>query len=105
MTSYAPRVEVSAETGYGAAIRGDAELLQNAIRDSVTTSPEAFLKTVADVNLLSIEYWEKEIDKSTWAVIQRGEEVVGIAVAKRPDREIDTDIDPEKARFIESVWI
>jgi ribosomal protein S18 acetylase RimI-like enzyme len=105
MTGYAPRAEISAEIGYSCVLRDDAQLLQNAIRDSVSTSPEAFLKTVADVNLFPIEYWKKEIDNSTWVVIQRDEEVVGIAVAKRPDHEIDTDIDPEKARFIESVWI
>ncbi len=104
MTSYAPRAENSGETGHRPAF-SDAQILQKAIWESISTSPEAFLKTVDDVDERSIDYWEKEIDTSTWAVIQRGEEVVGIAVARFPDREIDTDIDPAAARFIESVWI
>ncbi len=104
MTSYAPRAENSGETGHRPAF-SDAQILQKAIWESIFTSPEAFLKTVDDVDERSIDYWEKEIDTSTWAVIQRGEEVVGIAVARFPDREIDTDIDPAAARFIESVWI
>ena len=104
MTSYAPRAENSGETEHRPAL-SDAQILQKAIWESIFTSPEAFLKTVDDVDERSIDYWEKEIDTSTWAVIQRGEEVVGIAVARFPDREIDTDIDPAAARFIESVWI
>ena len=83
----------------------DAEILQEAIRESVSTSPEAFLKTVDDVDGLSIDYWKKEIVSSTWVVIQRGEKVVGIAVSRWPDREMDNDLDPNEARFIESVWI
>lgn len=94
----------SAETGQQPALP-DAEILRKAIRESIATSPEAFLKTVDDVDERPVDYWEKQIDTSTWAVIQRGEDVVGIAVARRPDREIDTDIDPATARFIESVWI
>jgi ribosomal protein S18 acetylase RimI-like enzyme len=104
MTSYAPGAENSAETGYQPAL-SDAEILQKAIWESVLTSPEAFLKTVDDVDERSVDYWEKEINTSTWAVVQRGEEVVGIAVARFPDREMDTEIDPDTARFIESVWI
>jgi ribosomal protein S18 acetylase RimI-like enzyme len=104
MTNHAPGAENSAETGHRPALR-DAQILQKAIRESISTSPEAFLKTVDDVDETSIDYWEKEIDTSTWAVIQRGEEVVGIAVARWPDREMDTGIDPTMARFIESVWI
>jgi ribosomal protein S18 acetylase RimI-like enzyme len=84
---------------------GDARILQKAIRDSVSTSPEAFLKTVDDVDELELDYWEKEIYSSTWAVIERGQEVVGIAVARWPHREMDQDIDPKTSRFIESVWI
>src|ERR1700730_11846987 len=104
MTNHAPGAENSSETGHRPTLR-DAQILQKAIRESISTSPEAFLKTVDDVDERSIDYWEKEIDTSTWAVIQRGEAVVGIAVARLPDREMDTDIDPTTARFIESVWI
>lgn len=83
----------------------DAELLQGAIRKSISTSPEAFLKTVDDVDNKSMDYWEKEIDSSTWVVIQRRKEVVGIAVSRWPDYEMDRDVDPATTRFIESVWI
>ena len=55
---------------------------------------------------LPIDYWVKEILSSTWAVIEREEEVLGIAAAKLPHREMDNDIeDHETARFIESLWI
>jgi len=86
-------------------LRRDARTLRKAIRRSVSTSPEAFLKTIDDVNALSIEYLEKDIREAAWVVIQKGKEVVGIAVSRRPHREMDRDIDPEGARFIESVWI
>jgi ribosomal protein S18 acetylase RimI-like enzyme len=104
MTNHARRAENSAETGHRPTLR-DAQILQKAIRESISTSPEAFLKTVDDVDERLIDYWEKEIDTSTWAVVQKGEEVVGIAVARWPDCEMDTDIDPTTTRFIESVWI
>jgi len=93
-----------AETRQGSGLR-DARILQRAICDSVSTSPEAFLKTADDVNEFSLDHWEKEIQSSTWAVIERGQELVGIAVARWPHREMDQDIDPKTSRFIESVWI
>jgi ribosomal protein S18 acetylase RimI-like enzyme len=83
----------------------DAQILKEAIRASISTSPEAFLTTIEDVNRRTSEYWAKEILSSTWAVIQRGDEVVGIAVARWPNLEIDRDIDRARACFIESVWI
>jgi ribosomal protein S18 acetylase RimI-like enzyme len=92
------------ETGERPGLR-DARILEGAIRKSVRTSPEAFLKTVGDVDELPFDHWEREIHSSTWAVIERGQEVVGIAAARLPDREIDKDIDPDTSRFIESVWI
>lgn len=79
--------------------------MQKAIRNSVSTSPEAFLKTLDDVDELQLHYWEKEIDSSTWALIEKGQEVVGTAVARLPHREMDQGIDPDTSRFIESVWI
>jgi ribosomal protein S18 acetylase RimI-like enzyme len=104
MTGHVLGAEGLTETGHGPGHR-DAWILQKAIRDSVATSPEAFLKALEDIDGMAIDYWEKELTKSTWAVIERGEEVVGIAVARLPHREMDSDIDPDTARFIESVWI
>jgi ribosomal protein S18 acetylase RimI-like enzyme len=83
----------------------DARILKKAIRESILTSPGSFLKTVADVDTMGADYWDKEIDTSTWAVIQQFDKVVGIAVARWPDKEIDRDIDQIRVRFIESVWI
>jgi len=104
MTSHAYRAARLFVARHQPALR-DAELLQRAIRKSISTSPEAFLKTVDDVDNKSMDYWEKEIDSSTWVVIQRRREVVGIAVSRWPDYEIDRDVDPTTTRFIESVWI
>ena len=84
----------------------DARILQKAMRKSIDISPDAFLRTVDDVDKKPIGYWVDEILSSTWAVIERGNEVLGIAAAKWPDREMDIDIgNPATARFIESVWI
>lgn len=104
MTSQAYATGRPTDTGHQPAV-SDAALLKETIRQSISTSPEAFLKTVDDVESISIDIWEKEIRSCTWAVIQRGREVVGIAVSRWPDLELDTDIDPAAARFIESVWI
>jgi ribosomal protein S18 acetylase RimI-like enzyme len=104
VTCHAHEPESPTETGRQAGHR-DAQILQEAIRKSVSTSPEAFLKTVTDVDGTSIDNWEKEIASSTWVVIERGEKVVGIAVARQPRHDMDHDVDPNTARFIESVWI
>jgi ribosomal protein S18 acetylase RimI-like enzyme len=106
MMDHALQTGIPVETGQRPTLRDDALILQRAIRYSISTSPGAFLKTVDDVDEKPIDYWEKEILSSTWAVIQRGEEVVGVAAAKWPDREMDSDIeDQATARFVESVWI
>lgn len=100
---------VIAVAGRVAAERGseskDAWILKEAVRQSISTSPGSFLKTVADVDAMSAGYWDKEIKTSTWVVIEQLGEVVGIAVARWPDKEIDDYIDENRARFIESVWI
>lgn len=83
----------------------DEQVLAQAMWESVYTSPEAFLKKLEDIKSREPDYWRKEIDSSTWAVIQRGNQVIGVAVAKWPDQDMDSNIDPTKARFIESVWI
>jgi len=86
-------------------LHNDARILKKAMHESIVTSPGSFLKTVADVDSMSPDYWDREIATSTWVVIQQLDAVVGIAVARRSDREIDCDIDQIRARFIESVWI
>ena len=65
-------------------LREDAKTLRRAICESISTSPEAFLKTVDDVYGMSDDYWEKEIGEATWAVIERAKQVVGIAVSREP---------------------
>ena len=83
----------------------DAWILQKAVRESILTSPGSFLKTVTDVDNTDVGIWDKEISNSTWVVIQKFDKVVGVAVARWPDKEIDRNIDQDGARFIESVWI
>ena len=83
----------------------DAVMLENAMRAALATSPEAFLTTIDDLDDKEADYWESEITSSTWAVIQRGDKVVGFAVARWPNHEMDRDVDPVGSRFIESVWI
>jgi ribosomal protein S18 acetylase RimI-like enzyme len=84
----------------------DAPILKRAVRESILTSPDSFLKTVKDVDRMGPDYWDKEITNSTWVVIEQVDEVVGIAVARWPDQYVDLRIVPtNKARFIESVWI
>ena len=83
----------------------DAVVLEKAMRAAIATSPEAFLTTIDDLDDKEADYWESEITSSTWAVIQRGDKVVGFAVARWPHHEMDRDVDPVAARFIESVWI
>lgn len=83
----------------------DAQILKKVMRESILTSPGSFLKSVADVDTMSEDYWDKEIETSTWAVVQQFDNIVGIAASQWPDKEIDYDIDQLKTRFIESVWI
>lgn len=83
----------------------DAQMLKEAMHEATSTSPEAFLMTIDDIKAKEADYWEREISSSTWAVIQKGDKVVGFAVARWPDGEKDRDVDPAAARFIESVWI
>jgi ribosomal protein S18 acetylase RimI-like enzyme len=86
-------------------IRADAPRLQAAMRAAVSTSPEAFFTTLADLDARPAGCWEREIRTSSWAVLEAGDAVVGIAAAKRPDPVADSGHDPARARFIESVWI
>jgi ribosomal protein S18 acetylase RimI-like enzyme len=83
----------------------DARILKHTVRESILTSPGSFLKTVADVDAMRADYWDKEINTSTWVIMKQFGKVVGIAVARSPDVNKDNDIDPMTTRFIESVWI
>lgn len=106
MTGHSPLAERSLEIMTISALFRDAQILQRAMRKSIAMSPDAFIKTVNDVDEKPIGYWVNEILSSTWAVIEKGEEILGIAAAKYPDRDMDNDIeDQDTARFIESVWI
>jgi ribosomal protein S18 acetylase RimI-like enzyme len=104
MANHALGTDSPSEIGQQPDLR-DAQILVQALRASVITSPDAFSKNLEDVENPELDYWRKEIDSATWAVIQRGEEVIGVAVARRPDLEMDSETDPIRARFIESVWI
>jgi ribosomal protein S18 acetylase RimI-like enzyme len=85
-------------------LHDDASLLKTARLMSVDTSPEAFLKTVADVDNQPDDYWLEEL-KNTWVAIQISKDIVGLAAAKKPHAVDDQGVDPLRARFIESVWI
>jgi ribosomal protein S18 acetylase RimI-like enzyme len=104
MANHASRAEDPIGIGHRPKLQ-DFQILEQAIRESIHTSPGAFLKTIEDVDNRESDYWLKEIGSSTWAVIQRGDEAVGIAVARRPNPEMDSNLDWAEARFIESLWI
>lgn len=87
------------------AIQRDAQRLRRAVRDSVSSSPGAFLATIDDINRKLASDWINEIRSSTWAVVQKGDRILAIAAAKRPDCEEDKGLDPSTVRFIESVWV
>jgi len=82
-------------------LRKDARLLRQAMIRAVRKSPGSFLKTTKEIKRTD---WNHEIRSSTWVVALRGREVVGIACAKRPDAEQDSE-DAETSRYIGSVWI
>lgn len=83
----------------------DARILRRTMREAVSMSPGAFLTTVAEIDARSSDHWEDELRSSTWAVVQRGDEVFGIAAAKLPSDDDGYIRHSQTARFIESVWI
>ncbi len=91
-------------TRIGSALCADAEILNEAMREAVRSSPGSFLKTVEDVEAEQPDYWVNEVRSAKWAIAQRDGEVVGIAASKRPDPVMDPE-DPATARYIESVWV
>lgn len=86
-------------------LQGDARVLYRAIRECIRTSPTAFGMTPEEFRKKSADHWHHEVRTGTWAVIETGAEVIGIAVARHPDPEEDADVNQDRARFIESAWI
>ena len=86
-------------------LQGDARVLYRAIRKSILTSPDAFFMSQKEFGEKSVDYWRHEVQTATWAVIETREEVIGVAAARHPDPDEDTDVDQHRARFIESAWI
>lgn len=84
--------------------RPDWCIVREAILESIATSPDAFLATAGQLKKEPPEYWQGRLESSTWAVVQRGGDVLGIAAAKPPS-EVDVYALEERACFIESVWI
>jgi ribosomal protein S18 acetylase RimI-like enzyme len=79
-------------------------ILRNAVLESVATSPDAFLTKADEIKGKSRAFWKRKLRSSHWAVVQRGDEVLGIAAAKPPGK-IDSYASQGEACFIESVWI
>ncbi len=104
MTEHPRGSEPPAGITAAAALRWDAEMLQEAMRKAIRTSPDSFLMTVEEVKAKPLESWIEEIRSSTWAVAQQNGQVVGIVAGKRPDPAKDVE-DEAVTRYIESVWI
>lgn len=104
MPNHAAGVDSPSQTGNQPDFR-DARILVQALRASVITSPDAFSRSLQDVEEPGLDHWRKEIKRATWAVIERTDEVIGVAVARRPDSQMDKGVDKARARYIESVWI
>jgi ribosomal protein S18 acetylase RimI-like enzyme len=104
MTEYPRGSEPPTGITAASALRWDAEMLQEAMRKAIRTSPESFLMTVEEVKTRPLDYWIEEIRSSTWAVAQQNGQVVGIVAGKRPDPAKDVE-DESVTRYVESVWI
>jgi hypothetical protein len=87
MTDSPNRIVYPAKLTAGSAIQRDAQKLQWAVRESVSSSPEAFLANIDDIDAKLASDWIDEIRLSTWAIVERDDEILGIAAAKRPDRD------------------
>jgi ribosomal protein S18 acetylase RimI-like enzyme len=84
--------------------RSDWRILRDTILESIATSPNSFLASADRLTEEPPEYWKGRLQSSTWAVAEQGNKVLGISAAKPPS-EVDDYAPPEKACFIESVWI
>lgn len=88
----------------GEVLTEQAEILRDAVREAIRTSPDSFLMTLGDVDVKETDYWINEIRTSTWVVAERDGVVVGVAAAKLPEPGKDKE-SPRDSRYIESVWI
>src|SRR5579863_8502862 len=88
----------------GAALGRDARILRDALLVALGTSPDSFIRTIEEVEGQPLEYWINEIRSSTWAVAQRGKEIVGLVASKLPHPHEDRE-DQAFTRYIESVWV
>ena len=104
MTEYPRGSEPPTGITPAAALRWDAEMLQDAMLEAVRTSPDSFITTVEEVKTRPLDSWIEEIRSSTWAVAQQNGQVVGIVAGKRPDPAKDVE-DEAVTRYVESVWI
>jgi ribosomal protein S18 acetylase RimI-like enzyme len=93
-----------AEATASAALGRDAGILRDALLNALQTSPDSFMTTIEDVAGRPLGYWVNEIRSSTWAVAQRGREIVGLVAGRLPDSDQDRE-DEAFTRYIESVWI
>jgi ribosomal protein S18 acetylase RimI-like enzyme len=91
-------------SGANAPVRPDWLILRDTILQSVATSPDAFLATADKLAAEPPEYWKDRLKSSTWAVVQRGGDILGVAAATPPSA-VDRYASRDRARFIESVWI
>lgn len=105
MTALAPKTS-SDHRGAAVSLSRDAAILRRARLESVRTSPEAFITTLADIGAMPETYWERELRSAMWTVAEGPEGLVGVAGAKRPSREDEGYLpSPAEACFIESVWV
>lgn len=104
MTDYARGAERAIGASASAAILQDATTLSDTLRKVICTSPDSLLRTVEDIDAMPMDYWVGEIQSSTWVVVERGQDVVGVAACKHPDPSKDKE-DRTESRYIESVWI
>jgi ribosomal protein S18 acetylase RimI-like enzyme len=104
MTDSGGGTECPRGTSADSAIFGDAITLKVAIQDAIRTSPNSFLKTLADIQAKENGYWIDQIQSSTWVVAERDGRVVGVAACKSPEQGKDKE-SPRNSRYIESVWI
>lgn len=84
--------------------RSDWRILRDTVLESVATSPDSFLASAERLKKEPPDYWKDQLGSSTWAAVERGNKILGIAATKPPG-ELDGYASQEEARFIESVWI
>jgi ribosomal protein S18 acetylase RimI-like enzyme len=82
----------------------DWRVLRDTIVRALDESPKAFLATADQVAAEPPRFWQHRLTSASWAVVQHGQQILGIAAAKPPGKTDDNAL-PGRACFIESVWI